>query len=72
MEQGSMNLDKNIKNTENQNKIFLFEAIYLGNWALISDKRIKQTCNPLFWGDVGIKSGLGFFVSASEVPFFGT
>ena len=32
----------------------------------------NKTCNSPFWGDVGIKSGLRFFVSAPEVPFFGT
>ena len=26
-----------------------------------SDKRIKQTCNPPFWGDVGIKKWSRFF-----------
>ena len=29
-------------------------------------------CNTPFWGDIGIKSGLRFFVSASELPFFST
>ena len=35
-----------------------------------SAKRMKQTCSPPFWGDVGIKKC--FFVLASKVPSFGT
>ena len=37
-----------------------------------SAKRIKQTCSTPFWGVVGDKKWSRFFVSASEVPFFGT
>ena len=45
--------------------IFLFEAIFFGQWAILVfcsfSKRIKQTCSPPFWGDVGIKKWSPFF-----------
>ena len=37
-----------------------------------SDKHMKQTPSPPFWGNVGWKSGFRFSIRALEVPFSGT